>query len=35
LRCLYGDSGEKAPVELYRKLGFEVDHLDRAYAKDI
>ncbi len=33
--CLYVDSGEKAPVELYRKLGFEVDHFDRAYVKDV
>jgi hypothetical protein len=33
--CLYVDSAQNAPVELYRKLGFEVDHFDRAYVADI
>jgi mycothiol synthase len=33
--CLYVDSAQEAPLTMYRKLGFEVDHLDRAYAIDI
>lgn len=33
--CLYVDSSEAAPVKLYEKLGFEIDHFDRAYTKDV
>ncbi len=33
--CLYVDSAEEAPLSMYRKLGFEKDHVDRAYIKDV
>ncbi len=33
--CLYVDAAQEAPLSMYRKLGFEQDHLDRAYVKDI
>jgi mycothiol synthase len=33
--CLYVDAAQEAPLTMYQKLGFEVDHLDRAYAIDL
>jgi len=33
--CLYVDAAQEAPLSMYRKLGFEQDHLDRAYVRDI
>ncbi len=33
--CLYVDSAQTAPMALYEKLGFVVDHVDRAYVGEI
>jgi len=33
--CLYVDSAKTPALELYKKLGFTVDHIDRAYVGDI
>ncbi len=32
---LYVDSGNEAALELYQKLGFRLDHLDRALVRDL
>jgi mycothiol synthase len=33
--CLYVDEANEPALTMYQKIGFEVDHLDRAYATDV
>jgi mycothiol synthase len=33
--CLYVDSAQEKALNMYRAIGFEVDHVDRAYAIDL
>jgi mycothiol synthase len=32
---LYVDAANKSAVHLYEKLGFTIDHVDRAYVGDV
>lgn len=33
--CLYVDEANQAALQMYERIGFEVDHLDRAYVVDV